>query len=379
MSTITIPSELSDRVIDHCHDDKATLRSCSIVCKDWVAASRYHLFSSVVLKRRHLLRFLDLLQSPLGISVGHWVTNLDILIYFDLSIFDAMPMLSQHLRPRSLTLVVDTTSNDYHQLSAGHQSRGYLTAFHGCFPTLLSLNIKVVYGTFLEMVELVTSFPLLEKLAINHPCGEVQSKKMPPQYPALPSQISELTIARGNGSLYRWLSQHNPPLYLTRLTLDIVHNGKRDYKFINAFLNSIDRSLPYLCLRASGTADSILKHIDLAHLHDLRSLKVDAPENAVAIILRFLLKLSSTAAVEEVEFSPWFDPDDASSWLQLDHLVKKNRFSNLQRVILNISRESLHIHVTMLVPTINSLRSILWFRDKSGVARRIRDWSMRES
>ena len=38
------PPELFDSVIDHLHDDKATLRECSLVCKDWVPSSTFHLF-----------------------------------------------------------------------------------------------------------------------------------------------------------------------------------------------------------------------------------------------------------------------------------------------------------------------------------------------
>ncbi|EKM54060.1 uncharacterized protein PHACADRAFT_60584, partial [Phanerochaete carnosa HHB-10118-sp] len=40
------PPELFDSVIDHLHDDKAALHKCSLVCKDWVPSSTFHLFST---------------------------------------------------------------------------------------------------------------------------------------------------------------------------------------------------------------------------------------------------------------------------------------------------------------------------------------------
>ncbi|KAJ7474701.1 hypothetical protein FB451DRAFT_274698 [Mycena latifolia] len=43
------PSELEDAFIDFCRADHATLASCGLVCRDWLPASRYHLFSSVYL------------------------------------------------------------------------------------------------------------------------------------------------------------------------------------------------------------------------------------------------------------------------------------------------------------------------------------------
>ena len=39
-----IPQELVDYVLDHLHQDKQTLRQCSLVCRAWVASSSLHLF-----------------------------------------------------------------------------------------------------------------------------------------------------------------------------------------------------------------------------------------------------------------------------------------------------------------------------------------------
>lgn len=45
-----IPQELLDYIIDYLHNDKVTLRSCSVASKVLVDASFYHLFSSISLK-----------------------------------------------------------------------------------------------------------------------------------------------------------------------------------------------------------------------------------------------------------------------------------------------------------------------------------------
>ncbi|KAL4248485.1 hypothetical protein ABKN59_007757 [Abortiporus biennis] len=46
-SPIHIPQELVEEILNHLHDDKATLSECSLVCADWVEPSRRHLFQSV--------------------------------------------------------------------------------------------------------------------------------------------------------------------------------------------------------------------------------------------------------------------------------------------------------------------------------------------
>lgn len=50
-STIHFPQEIIDNVIDHLHQDKSTLKSCSLVCRAWDPSSSWHLFE--VLHPRH--------------------------------------------------------------------------------------------------------------------------------------------------------------------------------------------------------------------------------------------------------------------------------------------------------------------------------------
>jgi hypothetical protein len=48
-----LPTELTDAIIDHLHDDKPTLLNCSLVCRSWLDASRYHLFYSLRVRGEH--------------------------------------------------------------------------------------------------------------------------------------------------------------------------------------------------------------------------------------------------------------------------------------------------------------------------------------
>lgn len=41
------PPELTDRIIDFCHDDKATLSNCALTHSSWLATSRLHLFHTI--------------------------------------------------------------------------------------------------------------------------------------------------------------------------------------------------------------------------------------------------------------------------------------------------------------------------------------------
>ena len=50
MSSRILPPELIDNIIDHFHDDPATLHSCALVNSAWLPASRYHIFHRVSIR-----------------------------------------------------------------------------------------------------------------------------------------------------------------------------------------------------------------------------------------------------------------------------------------------------------------------------------------
>jgi len=50
MSSRILPQELVDSIIDHLHDDPATLHSCALVSSAWLPASRYHIFRRVSIR-----------------------------------------------------------------------------------------------------------------------------------------------------------------------------------------------------------------------------------------------------------------------------------------------------------------------------------------
>ena len=53
LSPRRLPPELTDRIIDFCHNDKATLSNCALTHSSWLAASRLHLFHTVTTTRAH--------------------------------------------------------------------------------------------------------------------------------------------------------------------------------------------------------------------------------------------------------------------------------------------------------------------------------------
>jgi hypothetical protein len=57
------PTELTERIIDFLYPDKDALTACSLVCKSWNPASRYHLFQELILTPAKARTLFDLFGS----------------------------------------------------------------------------------------------------------------------------------------------------------------------------------------------------------------------------------------------------------------------------------------------------------------------------
>ena len=56
-------SELSDLILDFLHDDVAALCSAGLVCKSWLPASRFHLFSDIELQMANIHHGLEVISA----------------------------------------------------------------------------------------------------------------------------------------------------------------------------------------------------------------------------------------------------------------------------------------------------------------------------
>ena len=71
-----VPQEITEQIINHLHD-RHDLKSCALVCKAWIPASRYHLFHSIRIgfihnsPKRALNPLIQLLDNPHCTFSGH--------------------------------------------------------------------------------------------------------------------------------------------------------------------------------------------------------------------------------------------------------------------------------------------------------------------
>jgi len=65
------PPELKDRIIDYLQENRTALATCSLVSKDWVPSSRFHLFNRIALRPDNVQRLVELLDSPYSTVSQH--------------------------------------------------------------------------------------------------------------------------------------------------------------------------------------------------------------------------------------------------------------------------------------------------------------------
>ena len=59
-----VPNEIQDYILDFIHDSKPALSTCALVCKSWVATSRYHLFREITLDQGNADDVVERLKDP---------------------------------------------------------------------------------------------------------------------------------------------------------------------------------------------------------------------------------------------------------------------------------------------------------------------------
>ncbi|KAI0708739.1 hypothetical protein C8T65DRAFT_576262, partial [Cerioporus squamosus] len=79
--TLRLPAEVTDSILDYLHDDRPTLRTCSLVSRSWLPSCRYHLFSEVVVRSADhpltLSSFLEFL--PTSPDIASYIRTLKVV------------------------------------------------------------------------------------------------------------------------------------------------------------------------------------------------------------------------------------------------------------------------------------------------------------
>ncbi|OBZ73453.1 hypothetical protein A0H81_06663 [Grifola frondosa] len=208
-----LPPELTDRVIDHLHDDARSLRACALVCRAWLPRARYHLFHDISLSLshgRHKLRFerFDRLLECYP-HLGYFVRKL--------SMRGSSSSLPQKSYSRTLARMPNVTNiiwtEAFFHPSAAFDRFKYLTGLHLENYGFPSLN---------DFASLICSLSHLEELSCTSVrAAECTSIVTPFLFSPLPSlrRLHFDNVVMSHIMFTRWISTNSMHTHLDSLTL----------------------------------------------------------------------------------------------------------------------------------------------------------------
>ena len=164
-----LPWELTDAIIDHLHSDLKTLGACGMVSSEWLKRSRHHIFTTVQLWPWRIRRFIKLTASKkctfsehiqrIELDDSRVKPNVPGIPFTDALSHSPLTRLSQ-------VEAIQVRNVDWTALSFPEQS--HLRSRLARFKLLKRLELDdVTFHDLREIVNIVTSFPLLQQLSAN--------------------------------------------------------------------------------------------------------------------------------------------------------------------------------------------------------------------
>lgn len=366
----SLPSEIWETIIDHLYSSKTALLQCSLVCKSWLPACRYHLFASVVLGPENLHGFQSLISSG-SCTVRNCVQELFV------SFLELSPAASDS--PAEVTLADHLSTPKV--LKSGHvpnQLRPFskLTRVSAvilvngdAFPvqdsTYAPQNVELglafahvtrlridafSFTSFHAFCDLISSFRHLETLHMM----DLEWSEEPPEEafvsgicPAVPKHLHEIHLSRCySRDIIGWILSEFSVL-ITVAFLGIVSPSD-----VNAISRLLQRSGPHLralqfsfeSFDAGGDAEDFFNGVDLSLNTRLRFLQIDGfmlfhsrgaslttPEHWVLKILSTLQSPSvEEIALEVASNVLCLDEEDLSAVVALDAILSEPKFGKLR-------------------------------------------------
>jgi hypothetical protein len=163
-----IPPELSDRVIDFLHDDWAALKACSLTCKAWLPASRFHLWNRVVLRYSgDGTNYAEFLKASPAITS----CIVDLTVEFPTDRNNDASREAETTWMTETLIPIFSTFRILRQLmfvGAAFGEDAFLTKICSNLSTAKVIQLSMChFSNFSRFVELVWSCPLLENLRID--------------------------------------------------------------------------------------------------------------------------------------------------------------------------------------------------------------------
>ncbi|KAF7368788.1 hypothetical protein MVEN_00203900 [Mycena venus] len=331
-----LPSELEDVIIDFCHEDRTTLASCGLVCRGWLPASRFHLFSSITLTAENTPGFLDIIShtqtiKPLVQDVELRFSGASVLYLQVVPILLLLTRTTQlSLRPArdEVTRPVCTSS----------LSRALAA------PSLVHLkfDFKSRFESLQQVIDCACLCPQLESLEVGGSWMRTGYFAVPPR---LPRTLHTLILTCDLDNFLTWflaLENQMPPIQ----HLSLQHIVRREVPTVIKYLETAGPGLKSLSLafRDTDAADQLAKEVDLSQSINLQYFHLEGSAAGIFLCLLTLLPQLRRCGIEQITVTirgqnqpdmirtyPWYTLDCGLSLMKRLTLLVVEPLTHVQR------------------------------------------------
>jgi len=203
---MSLPPEVTDCIIDHCHADRKSLSTCGMVCKSWYPASRYHLFSAVEISNNEGKGFHYLLQNSRlsGVTITPYLQELS----FHLRAGDTETWLADLVSALPEYVPLRTLRVFCHGFHLPEEVQQKLATTFRSITSLALFESTLRRRSLANDVAFICSFKNVENILFY---GHHRHEMHIPQNITLPSRVQTLKLdlpGPGTESVMRWLLSH---------------------------------------------------------------------------------------------------------------------------------------------------------------------------
>lgn len=386
-----LPQELVDHIVDHLHDDPASLLACATVCRGWLPASRVHLFARIHLDIAHTVnarctRLCAVLDE-----------NADILpLVHELHITElcapngpvtavALPaLLARLVHLRRVELVAKLPTARWDQLKPPLRraieavfrlpSLTYVRLSRWTFPSwdkvssLFRHSIGLLGVSLKEIVFLVEQSTPNEDASLSPHDEHALTDNSGANTPRAP-HLTFLTLDFVDfTNLNEWLEG---PMDMTRIReFRLAHSDAMDGdKLLHACGSSLERFhfkpgssgttictfLLYLTIACPLTI-LVGPPLDLGYCSNLRSLRLTLEEypDILGWVFDVISSIPVCGTLEHVALEFFIDPKKLGNWVGIDEVL--SRFDSLKEVAIGVFAQHTHAEFLRVQDDMRGLR-----------------------
>ncbi|KAF8217727.1 hypothetical protein K438DRAFT_1925107 [Mycena galopus ATCC 62051] len=340
--TAQFPRELVDEILDHSADDRPSLKTYSLVSREWVSRCRSHLFGECALWPSRITPFCELVRSPHCTFLSH-VRTINNVKHYGAEDYDCFNEIAA-----DLACLVNVCELQM-EFTTPYLPEKLDPFLRTAFPKLthLVVDLQGLSEEPMALVNMMCLFPALQELdmEMSGKLEDIPADAVPPP------ELSSLSLSEYSaGEILTWLDAtgHLPKVH--SLTLPTLKHP--DIPIVRTALRKIGGELHHLDITLRGSPEGVetLEVIDLSLHPKLKTLDIrdsawgdSEATNTTPLIPKFVAKLAAPALEHlllELDLSR--TAYENLDWAALDAFLSPAQFPRLRSVVVRCEQHGDH-------------------------------------